>query len=305
MSDCDSVSSPPLSPVSEELSTDVESDASYRFSFAPASPPRPRHLDDPRQEYSAVSPHSSSADSFESSPSSSAAGLIISSDSAFGRAARFGSSFREPAAESHRRPYLGNFKPLPPTWREANFDWDGGRHSLASSSSLDFQHSRPFGSNGEPCGAEPRHGWRNFALEDAVPTLIPPTPTRVDFTMPPPRPFSTSSSFPVSSKRCEELPPRPATAFASSSYRVRPVGVQPSVRGSNAFEDMASQRRRCCQFCKNNGERESCYRSHPLKDDVTGLVTCPVLRKHVCDICGKTGDEVRGLNPAHDLFVFN
>lgn len=308
LSDCDSVSSPPLSPVSEELASDVESDASFRFPVASASPPPPRlrHLQDPRREFAAVSPHFfSSADSIGSSPSSPAAadGVVqISPHSpSFGRAAVFRGSFQGPAADSHHRhSYLGDFKPLPLTWRETNDDC--GRRSLASSSSsspLDFLHSRQFGSDcvEAPGGADPRQSRRHFAavVEDAVHPLIPP-PRVVDFTTRPPRPFSASLMSTVSvssttSKRFEQLPPRPATAFASSSYRDRPVGVPPPVRGSNAFEDMASQRRRCCQFCKNNGERESCYRSHPLKDDVTGLVTCPVLRKHVCDICGKTGDE--------------
>jgi len=43
-----------------------------------------------------------------------------------------------------------------------------------------------------------------------------------------------------------------------------------------------------CVFCKNNGEDESYYLSHTLKDD-NGRVTCPILYKYKCPICHATG----------------
>jgi len=45
-----------------------------------------------------------------------------------------------------------------------------------------------------------------------------------------------------------------------------------------------------CKFCKNNGEMSSMYRSHVLRSPDTGFLVCPVLRAHVCEVCGATGD---------------
>jgi len=44
-----------------------------------------------------------------------------------------------------------------------------------------------------------------------------------------------------------------------------------------------------CKFCYSNGEAESQFRSHLLKNS-SGLVTCPVLRSFICPICKATGD---------------
>ncbi|KAK3094821.1 hypothetical protein FSP39_006671 [Pinctada imbricata] len=45
-----------------------------------------------------------------------------------------------------------------------------------------------------------------------------------------------------------------------------------------------------CVFCKNNGETASIYTSHVLKDE-DGRVTCPILRKYMCPLCGISGDN--------------
>ncbi|XP_014674797.1 PREDICTED: uncharacterized protein LOC106814927 [Priapulus caudatus] len=45
-----------------------------------------------------------------------------------------------------------------------------------------------------------------------------------------------------------------------------------------------------CVFCKKNGECEDYYQNHQLKDG-SGRVTCPVLRRYTCPLCGANGDK--------------
>lgn len=51
----------------------------------------------------------------------------------------------------------------------------------------------------------------------------------------------------------------------------------------------AAKKPQVCVFCRNNGETESFYTSHYLKD-ADGKVTCPVLRAYTCPLCGANGD---------------
>jgi len=45
-----------------------------------------------------------------------------------------------------------------------------------------------------------------------------------------------------------------------------------------------------CQFCQNNREPESFYKSHILRD-AEGTVVCPVLRSYNCPICNNGGGD--------------
>ncbi|XP_077992549.1 uncharacterized protein LOC144446619 [Glandiceps talaboti] len=45
-----------------------------------------------------------------------------------------------------------------------------------------------------------------------------------------------------------------------------------------------------CVFCRNNGESESVYATHALKDG-DGKVTCPILKAYTCPICGANGEN--------------
>ena len=68
----------------------------------------------------------------------------------------------------------------------------------------------------------------------------------------------------------------------------------PSVLFDRTFSKLPTQqpikKQQVCVFCRNNGESESFYTSHYLKD-AEGKVTCPVLRAYTCPLCGANGDS--------------
>lgn len=100
------------------------------------------------------------------------------------------------------------------------------------------------------------------------------------------------------------LPPLPilylcllyASVLTAASYLPTNIGAFPShsqpANTSYAFPAASRMQKRPkirpCKFCLKNGERPYVYNSHQVKDD-NGVVTCPVLRKYVCAICGATG----------------
>lgn len=87
------------------------------------------------------------------------------------------------------------------------------------------------------------------------------------------------------------------------SSPTRPIDkqIKPDLkRGTSIYyrnmtcRDGFTSKPRCCVFCKNNGETLSVYGSHVLKDEC-GRVTCPILRRYTCPICGCSGDMAHTL----------
>lgn len=50
-----------------------------------------------------------------------------------------------------------------------------------------------------------------------------------------------------------------------------------------------------CAFCKNNGEEESVYRTHFVKDEL-GNVKCPFLSRYTCPHCKATGTKAHTIS---------
>ncbi|XP_035451411.2 DNA-directed RNA polymerase II subunit RPB1-like [Spodoptera frugiperda] len=82
-----------------------------------------------------------------------------------------------------------------------------------------------------------------------------------------------------------KMPPRMPT----SPFRVpsRP-NYGPS---SSRHQDTKSDK--MCTFCRKNGETPLVYMTHCVRENVgnQSIVTCPILRSHVCSTCGASGDN--------------
>lgn len=78
-------------------------------------------------------------------------------------------------------------------------------------------------------------------------------------------------------------------------FKLKPIQIQSrySMSGSrNKRNKYKLKKPICvdCAFCKNNGENESVFKSHILKDP-EGRVLCPVLRMYRCPICKNEGGD--------------
>jgi len=106
-------------------------------------------------------------------------------------------------------------------------------------------------------GAYQQHGEnRNNEKFPKTPLILPPSPTQPN---PPAGPTLS-------------MPPPSAPQ----------VGSRGSSSSSNGVQ--------VCVFCRNNGETESVYTSHVLKDS-DGRTSCPILRAYTCPICKANGDN--------------
>ena len=88
--------------------------------------------------------------------------------------------------------------------------------------------------------------------------------------------FEPEESLPGLHSPTETRPLPPSVLFDSNLSRKLPT-------------QHPARKPQVCVFCRNNGESESFYTSHYLKD-ADGKVTCPVLRAYTCPLCGANGD---------------
>ncbi|KAJ2939082.1 hypothetical protein O0L34_g10272 [Tuta absoluta] len=64
-----------------------------------------------------------------------------------------------------------------------------------------------------------------------------------------------------------------------------------SYASSSKYNSESGQK--MCTFCRKNGETPIVYMTHSLKEKVENkyVVSCPILRSHVCSTCGESGDN--------------
>ena len=89
----------------------------------------------------------------------------------------------------------------------------------------------------------------------------------------------------------EDVSPLPGLGSGSVSFGGVNGPLPPSLLlgSTTKLPTAAAKKPQVCVFCRNNGETESFYTSHYLKD-ADGKVTCPVLRAYTCPLCGANGD---------------
>lgn len=88
------------------------------------------------------------------------------------------------------------------------------------------------------------------------------------------------------------IPPSPIPASPPRSQVPQPPVsmANPTIPPTLPQRQQPSSALQVCVFCRNNGESESVYTSHVLKD-ADGRTACPILRAYTCPICKANGDN--------------
>uniref|UniRef100_A0A8C7T489 Nanos-type domain-containing protein n=1 Tax=Oncorhynchus mykiss TaxID=8022 RepID=A0A8C7T489_ONCMY len=73
--------------------------------------------------------------------------------------------------------------------------------------------------------------------------------------------------------------------------------------GRNTPEEVPSPERKFCSFCKYNGQPESVFLSHSIKNQ-DGDMMCRYLQLSLCPLCGVTGAQAATMHHCSPLVVF-